>query len=45
MRRASDIAPPPGNPPLGQIKLMAVDYDQIEKDAAALKKRFNEIFQ
>jgi iron(III) transport system substrate-binding protein len=41
----ADIEPPPGNPPLGQIKLMAVDYDQIEKDAAALKKRFNEIFQ
>lgn len=41
----SDIAPPPGSPPLGQIKLIAVDYDQIEKDAAGLKKRFNEIYQ
>ena len=41
----SDVEPPPGNPPLGQIKLIPVDYDQIEKDAAALKKRFNEIFQ
>jgi iron(III) transport system substrate-binding protein len=40
-----DIEPPPGNPPLGQIKLIAVDYDQIEKDAAMLKKKFNEIFQ
>jgi hypothetical protein len=28
-----------------QIKPIGVDYDQIEKDAAALKKRFNEIFQ
>jgi iron(III) transport system substrate-binding protein len=41
----SDVEPPPGNPPLSQIKLIPVDYDQIEKEAAALKKRFNEIFQ
>ena len=41
----SDVEPPPGNPPLAQIKLIGVDYEQIEKDAAALKKRFNEIFQ
>jgi iron(III) transport system substrate-binding protein len=41
----SDVEPPPGNPPLGQIKLMPVDYDQIEKDAKNLKARFNEIFQ
>jgi iron(III) transport system substrate-binding protein len=41
----SDVEPPPGNPPLSQIKLIGVDYDQIEKDAAALKKKFNEIFQ
>jgi iron(III) transport system substrate-binding protein len=41
----ADIEPPPGNPPLGQIKLMGVDYDQIEKEAATVKKRFNEIFQ
>jgi iron(III) transport system substrate-binding protein len=41
----ADVEPPPGNPPLSQIKLIGVDYDQIEKDAAALKKRFNEIFQ
>jgi iron(III) transport system substrate-binding protein len=41
----SDVPPPPGSLPLGQIKLMGVDYEQIEKDAAALKKRFNEIYQ
>lgn len=41
----SDVEPPPGNPPLAQIKLMAVDYDRIEKDSKALKTRFNEIFQ
>ena len=40
-----DIEPPPGNPPLGQIKLIPVDYDAIEKESAALKKRFNETFQ
>jgi iron(III) transport system substrate-binding protein len=41
----SDVGPPPGNPPLGQIKLIPVDYDQIEKDAKGLKTRFNEIYQ
>ena len=41
----SDVDPPPGSLPIGQIKLIPVDYDQIEKDAAALKKRFNEIYQ
>ncbi len=41
----SDVEPPPGNPPLGQIKLITVDYDQIEKDAKSLKARFNEIYQ
>jgi iron(III) transport system substrate-binding protein len=41
----SDIEPPAGNPPLTQLKLIPVDYDQIEKDAAVLKKRFNEIYQ
>ncbi|MGH7311950.1 MAG: extracellular solute-binding protein [Candidatus Rokuibacteriota bacterium] len=41
----SDVEPPPGNPPLGQIKLMTVDYDYIEKESKNLKNRFNEIFQ
>lgn len=41
----SDVEPPPGNPPLAQIKLMRVDYEQIEKDAKSLKTRFNEIYQ
>jgi iron(III) transport system substrate-binding protein len=41
----ADIEPPPGNPPLREIKLIGVDYEQIEKDAGAIKKRFNEIFQ
>ena len=41
----SDVEPPPGNPPLSQIKLMPVDYEQIEKDSKTLKTRFNDIFQ
>jgi iron(III) transport system substrate-binding protein len=41
----SDVEPPAGSPPLGQIKLMPIDYDQIEKDAKMLKTRFNEIYQ
>jgi len=41
----SDVEPPAGNPPLGQIKLISVDYEQIEKDAKTLKTRFNEIYQ
>ena len=41
----SDVEPPAGNPPLGQIKLMPIDYEQIEKDAKMLKTRFNEIYQ
>jgi iron(III) transport system substrate-binding protein len=41
----NDIEPPPGNPPLAKIKLMAIDYDYIEKEAKNLKNRFNEVFQ
>ncbi len=41
----SDVEPPPGNQPMTQIKLMPIDYDQIEKDAKSLKTRFNEIYQ
>jgi iron(III) transport system substrate-binding protein len=41
----SDIEPPAGNPPLAQIKVIPVDYDQVEKDAKSLKTRFNEIYQ
>ena len=39
------IAPPAGGVPLDKIKTLPVDYDYIEKEAARLKKRFNEIFQ
>jgi hypothetical protein len=41
----SDVEPPAGNPPLSQIKLIPVDYEQVEKDAKSLKTRFNEIYQ
>jgi len=41
----ADIEPPPGSPPLGKIALIAVDYEAIGKEAAGLKKRFNEILQ
>jgi iron(III) transport system substrate-binding protein len=41
----TDIAPPAGGVPLDKIKTLPVDYDYIEKEAARLKKRFNEIFQ
>jgi iron(III) transport system substrate-binding protein len=41
----SDVEPPPGNPPLAQIKLMPLDYERIEKEAKSLKTRFNEIYQ
>ena len=30
---------------MSQIKLMPIDYDQIEKDAKSVKTRFNEIYQ
>ena len=41
----SDVEPPPGNPRLDEIKLMPVDYDYVEAESKALKKRFNEIYQ
>jgi iron(III) transport system substrate-binding protein len=41
----SDIAAPAGSPALSSIKILPVDYEYIEKQAPAIKKRFNEIFQ
>jgi iron(III) transport system substrate-binding protein len=40
-----DVEPPPGSPPLSQVKLWPIDYDAIEKESKNLKNRFNEIFQ
>jgi iron(III) transport system substrate-binding protein len=41
----SDVEPPAGNPRLSELKLLPVDYDYVEREAARLKARFNEIFQ
>jgi iron(III) transport system substrate-binding protein len=41
----TDIPPPTGNPKLADLKLMPVDYAAIEKNTAAVKERFAEIFQ
>jgi iron(III) transport system substrate-binding protein len=41
----SDAKPPAGNPPLSEIKLLAVDYEFVEAESNATKKKFNEIFQ
>jgi iron(III) transport system substrate-binding protein len=41
----TDVEPPSGNPPLGSLKVIPVDYDYLEKESANLKQRFNEIFQ
>jgi iron(III) transport system substrate-binding protein len=40
-----DVEPPPGNAPMGQIKLWPIDYDYVEKESKNLKARFAEIFQ
>jgi iron(III) transport system substrate-binding protein len=40
-----DIAPPASSPKLADVKALAVDYDAIEKEAAQVKRKFNEIFQ
>src|SRR5262245_45058601 len=40
-----DLAPPAGETALKDLNLLAVDYDALEKDAPAVKKKFNEVFQ
>jgi len=40
-----DLPPPAGAPALADIKLTAVDYDAIEREAGAIKKKFNDVFQ
>jgi iron(III) transport system substrate-binding protein len=40
-----DLPPPAGGPALADIKLLPVDYDAIEHEAGAIKKKFNEAFQ
>ena len=41
----TDMPPPDGNPPLGEIKAIAVDYDFIETEGPRIKRKFSEVFQ
>jgi iron(III) transport system substrate-binding protein len=41
----TDVAPPEGAPGLDSIKIIPVDYDYINAQTAAIKKKFNEVFQ
>jgi iron(III) transport system substrate-binding protein len=41
----TDVPPPAGSPDLTTLKTIPVDYALIEKQASAIKKKFNEIFQ
>ncbi len=40
-----DIKAPSGSPDLKSLNIIAVDDDYVEKEAARIKKQFNEIFQ
>jgi iron(III) transport system substrate-binding protein len=40
-----DLEPPPGNPKLAEVKVMPIDFAQVAKDSAGVKKKFAEIFQ
>jgi len=41
----TDLPPPEGEIALKDLNLLAVDYDALEKDAPAVKRKFNEVFQ
>jgi iron(III) transport system substrate-binding protein len=41
----TDVAGPPGNPPLAQVKMHAIDYDYIEAESTRIKRRFAEVLQ
>ena len=40
-----DVEPPAGSPDLKSLTILAVDYDDIEKQTGDIKKKFNEVFQ
>jgi iron(III) transport system substrate-binding protein len=40
----ADMPPPTGNPELGKIRIIPVDFDYIERETPRIKKRFAEIF-
>jgi iron(III) transport system substrate-binding protein len=41
----TDVAPPKGNPDIKSLNILNVDYAALEKDSAAIKAKFNEVFQ
>lgn len=41
----TDVGPPAGSPDLKSLTILAVDYDDIEKQTGGIKKKFNEVFQ
>ena len=41
----TDIGPPKNSPKLSEVKAMPMDYGQIQKETATVKKQFNEVFQ
>ena len=40
-----DVAPPPGNPDIKSLNLVSVDYEALEKETPAVKRKFDEVFQ
>jgi iron(III) transport system substrate-binding protein len=40
-----DMPAPEGNPPLSSLKLITVDYDEIQREEAKVKDHFSDIFQ
>jgi iron(III) transport system substrate-binding protein len=41
----TDVNGPEGAPGLGTLKIIPVDFEYINKQTAAIKKKFNEVFQ
>jgi iron(III) transport system substrate-binding protein len=41
----ADIPPPEGSPAVKDLKIIAVDYEYIEKETGRIKRKFNEVFQ
>jgi iron(III) transport system substrate-binding protein len=41
----TDVAPPKGNPDINSLNILKVDYAALEKESAAIKSKFNEVFQ
>lgn len=40
----ADAPAPSGNPPLDKMKLVAIDYDYVEKNSEQIKEKFSAIF-